>query len=165
VADFVGSLNTLDGRLLTVSGGVATVVRGDGDDRIMALAAASTIDGVAGPMIAVGSPVRVGIRPERVRLTRVDDLTAADDARLDPTWSRLEGRVDEVVYLGSVTQVIIAVGRDRILCERTSDGSLDGFVVGARVQLGWPADAAFIIPREDAAGPPERAERDEEGES
>jgi spermidine/putrescine transport system ATP-binding protein len=165
VADFVGSLNTLDGRLLAVSGGVATVARDAGDDRIMALAEAPTTDDVAGPMIAIGSVTRVGIRPERIHLRRSDDRTGADDARLDPTWSRLEGEVDEVVYLGSVTQVTVAVGRDRITCQRTSDGSLDGFVVGARVQVGWPADAAFIIPTEDAAGPPERAERDAEGES
>jgi spermidine/putrescine transport system ATP-binding protein len=167
VADFVGSLNVLEGRLLAVSGSVATVGLDDGD-RITALTGASPAEaspaaGGTGSVTAIGTAVRVGIRPERVHLGSIGDPDP-NGSLLGPTWSRLAGNVEEVVYLGSVTQVIVAIGQDRIVCQRTSDGSLDRFVPGAQVRLSWPADAAFIIPTEDAAGPPERAERDKDGE-
>jgi spermidine/putrescine transport system ATP-binding protein len=137
VADFVGSLNTFGGQLVGLADGVATVALVDGGPRVTVRADAPSGD----PAPDTPSMVRVGIRPERVVLAPGSAQPASG-----PGWTDLDGQVEEVVYLGSVSQVIVAVGSTRITCQRTSDGALDDFAAGAAVRVSWPAEAAFIIP-------------------
>ena len=132
VADFVGSLNVFDGRLLAVSSGVATV-----RDRRQGRSHHGVAGTSPGTMAKAGRPDSDRPDPRRhparaCRLARLDAASRAPGRAIDPTWSRLEGEVDEVVYLGSITQVIVAVGPDRIVCQRTSDGTLDASCPGAR---------------------------------
>jgi spermidine/putrescine transport system ATP-binding protein len=129
VADFVGSLNTLDLTLDDLVAGYG-VARLGGDDRVVASVGAGRHTGEA---------VRVGIRPEHVRLH-------AGDADEGNGGARLTGTVAELVYLGVYTQVHVDTRAGRIV----SHGHADIPAVGSPVVLTWkPEDASVLTTSAD----------------
>jgi spermidine/putrescine transport system ATP-binding protein len=141
VADFVGSLNVFEGRVAEIVDGVAVVFPSSVADAGLTPRLSVTADG-----LALGDAVRVAVRPERITIA---PLAAPIDgaAAGDPRHAALAGTVARVIYLGAVTQVQVAVpGGPPVLIQATSDGRLDGLAEGVRVRLGWPPEAAFVLP-------------------
>jgi spermidine/putrescine transport system ATP-binding protein len=96
VADFVGSLNTLELTVDEIVGGFAVMRAAEGDRVVLA----------APQNARVGTTLRVAVRPERVRI-------AAIGAHAPDGGSLLEGTIAEVVYLGMYTQFHVTTGRSR----------------------------------------------------
>jgi spermidine/putrescine transport system ATP-binding protein len=96
---------------------------------------------------ALGDPaasrvVRLTIRPERVR---IEPPGMAGENRVQAT-------IERFVYLGSTTQVFIALpGGDRVQALVANSGEVDEYDVGATVTAHLPADALRILADEEPA--------------
>jgi len=126
VAGFIGTSNVISVRPDAVRDGMA-VMRLDDDDRICI------------PDLGAGSaPVKIIVRPERMRV-----WGDPDGERI----SRIRGTIAEVVYLGSMTQLII----DLKTGERVTVHELNDDLKGALPQPGdpvvvqWAAESSFVI--------------------
>ncbi|MES2209091.1 MAG: ABC transporter ATP-binding protein [Chloroflexota bacterium] len=116
--------------------------------------AASLADGgvVRVPAAAVEgkSGIKVGVRPEKIRLH-------ADGTGIDARMNRLQGRVTDASYLGASTSYIIeSSAGDRLTVfeqnvERTSHGSLHR--PGEEVHLSWSPDHTFAVASADRVNP------------
>ena len=108
VADFVGSLNTLELTVDEIVGGFAVMRAAEGDRVVLA----------APQNARVGTTLRVAVRPERVRI-------AAIGAHAPDGGSLLEGTIAEVVYLGMYTQFHVTTGAGRVVASRLADELVD----------------------------------------
>jgi len=128
VADFVGVLNALAFRVDETSGADAIMRLGDRDRVIVP----------AGGSVGQGAQLLVAVRPERVRVHIADVATNGG--------SRVAGRVDDVVYLGTLTQFHIATAAGAtIVAHRLSDEDTAGIDRGQSVTLTWDREDASIL--------------------
>jgi spermidine/putrescine transport system ATP-binding protein len=119
VAGFLGISNLLPG---TVSG-VDAVRLGDGT---IVRIPAESLRGRAGP-------VRVGIRPEKIR-------PFGDGA------NTLEGAVKERAYIGVSTQYIVETSNGNVTVVVLNDRSAPNAIgAGDRVTLSWDPEATFVV--------------------
>ncbi len=94
--------------------------------------------------------IEVTVRPEKIKL----DPGPGGDAEC-----RLRGRLTESVYLGSMTQLMVAAETgDRLVVHVLNDRELpEGLVPGAEITLGWAAEHSYVIgapaPEEPAKEP------------
>jgi spermidine/putrescine transport system ATP-binding protein len=133
VAGFIGTSNLLTLRIDSRSGGLAQ----------MSLGEAGQI--VAADPVANGDTLQITVRPEKIKLEPV-----AGEA------CRVRGTVVEVVYLGSTTQIIVALPTgERLAVHRLNDDAAGPDPVhGGSVTLHWAAEHSFVI----GAGAPVRSE-------
>ncbi|GIK96030.1 MAG: polyamine-transporting ATPase [Alphaproteobacteria bacterium] len=134
VADFIGSMNFLEGVLAGEESGHA-VVQADG---------VGTIRTVKGDFpLRPQMPVTVAIRPEKVQL--------AWDRPANPA-NVIEGVVGNEAYLGDRSHYYVSVkGTDRriAVAYQNMTRSLDNSDVrGRTVWLSWPVDSAVLLPSE-----------------
>jgi spermidine/putrescine transport system ATP-binding protein len=128
VADFVGSLNALEVTVDELVGDYALARLGEGQRVVIP----------AGPGVAAGEPVRVAVRPERVRIDTSGE-TATDGG------SRLDGTVREVVYLGMYTQFHVDTPAGSLLSHRLADELLSPFETGSGVVLSWEPEHTAVL--------------------
>jgi spermidine/putrescine transport system ATP-binding protein len=160
VAEFIGVSNLLELHASRRAGGIVAMERGGGH-RLLA------------PDPGGGAArIQVTIRPERIKL---------DPPDLEG-WSRVAGAVAEVVYLGSMTQLIIDLepGEQLVVHLLNDDEAGRRARAGDAIVLGWPAEASYVLgsdqeaqmrqqlhrPRPSPEAPPEDSsppERREEG--
>ena len=126
VAGFIGTSNLVNLRVDRSAGGCATMDVSTGQ-RIVARSDAKA-----------GSSVQVTIRPEKIHL-RSDGL--GDDA------SSVGGRISDVVYLGSMTQIIVDLATgERLTVHRLNDEAAAADAkVGDTITLHWAAENSFVI--------------------
>jgi spermidine/putrescine transport system ATP-binding protein len=117
VADFIGSLNTIEVRVDEVIGGFAVMRLGE--DRVVVPVGAHK----------AGDTFPAAVRPERVHI----DATATDGG------SHLKGSVAELVYLGMYTQVGVDTPAGRIASHRLAD-DVAHLETGQLVTLTWEPD-------------------------
>ncbi|MDE1972138.1 MAG: ABC transporter ATP-binding protein [Hyphomicrobiales bacterium] len=128
VADFIGDVNLLEGRL--------------GDDRVSIEGTAAGRLRVAAEAVApAGAMVWVAVRPERVRISRQPPLPGLDNC--------VAATVVDIGYFGDKSVYKLRI-RDGLLLKaainRGADG--DGAVgVGEQVWLTWPPEAARVLTR------------------
>jgi spermidine/putrescine transport system ATP-binding protein len=128
VADFVGVLNALPFRVDETSGTDAIMRLGDRDRVVVP----------TGGGLAEGTELLVAVRPERVR---VHVGNAASDGA-----SCVSGRVDDVVYLGTLTQFHVTTRTGgTIVAHRLSDDATGEIGQGQTVTLTWERDDAAIL--------------------
>ena len=85
--------------------------------------------------------VRLTIRPERVRI----------EPPSTPGENRVAATIERFVYLGSTTQVFVALpGGDRVQALVTNSGDVDEYDVGSAVTAHLPADALRILADDEA---------------
>jgi len=125
VAEFIGSLNTLEVTIDDVVGGYCISRLGDGE----------RVVGVAPAGGAVGDTVRLAIRPEHVRL----DGAAAERG------ARLAGTVADVVFLGMYTQLHVETVAGRLVSHRLADEPAAQAAPGARVAVAWEPEHARVV--------------------
>jgi spermidine/putrescine transport system ATP-binding protein len=117
VAGFLGISNLLDG----TSQGDGSVRLGDGSVVRAPAAAGRTGD------------VRIGIRPEKVRLGAVDE-------------NRLAGEVRESAYIGVSTQYIVDTDAGAItLYVQNTEAGATSVQPGDQVTLSWSPAATFVV--------------------
>ncbi|HHN93188.1 MAG TPA: ABC transporter ATP-binding protein [Anaerolineae bacterium] len=123
VADFIGETNFLTGRVEEVRGEQAVVLV-DGTVRVVGT--------LTGP-VSRGQEVTVAIRPEKLRLR--------------PT-GEVQGRVEELIYIGTDTRYVIRLTERSRLTVRTQNvgiGDSQRFRQGERVGLEWNDESALVL--------------------
>ncbi|MEX0755471.1 MAG: ABC transporter ATP-binding protein [Actinomycetota bacterium] len=131
VAGFIGTSNLLTLRVDRREGGHLAMDLGQGQ-RILA-----PDDGADG-----GPTAQITVRPEWIKLEAGEVGASAADGT-----SHVSGTVAEVVYLGSVTQLIVDLPTgERLAVHRLNDsvGAVDPRT-GDRVTLHWAADHSYVI--------------------
>ena len=144
VADFIGDMNFISGRVTesgngayTVDGGEGVVVRGRGE-------------------AALGASVRIGIRPERL-------VAEAGEPGDRPNAS--VATVLTKMYLGDQIQVVTAFpnGAEVVVREQraSADPALDTIHPGDRITISWDEHAPLLMALDDhSAATPEKVQED-----
>ena len=131
VADFVGSVNMLEGKVAKVAGGKVDIEGIDGF--------AMTVQSPASP--AKGATVWLAIRPEKLRITRKKPTGSAN---------AVQGEVWDIAYLGDMTVVNVRLPSGKVVkasmvnAERTVDDPL-GY--GETVWLSFAPDGGILLER------------------
>ena len=150
VAGFLGVSNLLEGEVSGTDGSLVNVKLKDGT---MLRAPA---DGVA-----PSGPVRVGVRPEKLRVDARPEAGASDGL------NALSGTVLDASYIGVSTQYVVktAEGHRLTVYAQNLDtaGAAELLANGQRVVLTWKPQHTFVIsgPAERSAGDPHLAEEGE----
>ncbi len=124
VADFIGEINLLDGR---VGSDGSVVLNG----------------GYVVPLdhtIAVGASVNVALRPEQLHL-----VTANDVDLIPPNASRLDGTVGRRVYFGESYYYEVSSEAGALDVRQENRPGLTLFDPGQRVTVHWDPSAAAIL--------------------
>ena len=135
VAGFLGVSNMLDGRV-AAAGTLADVVL-DGGSHVR----------VPGDGVLADASVRVGVRPEKLRLVAGEAASESDPQRDDE--NRLAGTIIDASYIGVSTQYVVSVdGAAQVAVyaqnlETTGVG--EQLAAGERVQLTWKPQHSFVI--------------------
>jgi len=139
VAGFLGVSNLLDGRLAARSGEHIEVELPNGT-RVRAPA-----DGVA-----IGSPVRIGVRPEKLHLEHLGGATGGGRTERDGVpLNMLDGTVLDASYVGVSTQYIVQVDAHQVVVYSQNlerSGAREQLSAGERVRLTWRPQHSFVIP-------------------
>jgi spermidine/putrescine transport system ATP-binding protein len=126
VAGFLGVSNLI---AATVVGPGVVKLEGGGEARVPEQA----LDGAPGE-------VRIGVRPEKVRLAPASDPT-------EPGANRIDGTVHDVSYIGVSTQYIIhtPAGAELVAFVQNAGRGAQHLPNGAPVQVLWDPDNTFVI--------------------
>ncbi len=126
VAGFIGTSNVISVQPGGVRDGVAVMDLGDGDR--VCVPDAGTAAG----------PVKIIVRPERMRV-----WGDPDGERI----SRVRGTIAEVVYLGSMTQLIIDLKTGERVTVHELNDDLKGALpeIGDPVVVQWAAESSYVI--------------------
>ncbi len=129
VAEFVGDINVLEGHVTAVKGDLVSIET--------PLAGIVELDEDA-PALAVGEPVTVGLRPEKIALSHDEPEQAANKAR---------GVIWDIGYLGDITMVQVRVGDALMkvsLANRTRRIARP-FAWEDEVWLSWDVEAGMVL--------------------
>jgi spermidine/putrescine transport system ATP-binding protein len=149
VARFVGEINTFEGRVLSRNGtSMQALVEGEqvrlslnGNGNGSGAHCADGGSPASCGSLSAGSPIKVLLRPEDVRLERA----APGDA------GGLTGSIVDTVYKGMTIDLIIEMsGGKKILATEffNEDAPEALFSVGERVRVGWVEDWEVVLPDE-----------------
>jgi spermidine/putrescine transport system ATP-binding protein len=135
VAGFLGVSNLLDGEV-TERGGSLTLVR----------LGAGTMLRAPSELVNGGSSVRVGVRPEKLRVLAVDEH-GTDDG--EDGLNRLQATVLDASYIGVSTQYLVETADGHKLTvyaqNLETSGAGEALADGQRVLLTWKPQHTFVI--------------------
>jgi spermidine/putrescine transport system ATP-binding protein len=139
VANFLGSSNLIDARLLERSSDVAEFDAGGARLRVPSRFADQAGDG----------DVRVGVRPEKINLAPADQGTPAPNGH-----NVLIGHVTDAAFLGVSTQYIVRTdgGHNIQVFAQNAGGGLETIGPGRRVAVQWEPEYTFVVPKEEGNG-------------
>jgi iron(III) transport system ATP-binding protein len=127
VADFMGLVNLIAGRVMRAAGAEALVAVGGGPPIRLALP----------PELTDGQPVHVAIRPENLRLVPPSGGAAAE------TRDTVPGKVAEVTFLGNTVDCYATLDDGtRVRIQVEPDRALE---VGQRVGVRFDTQAAIVF--------------------
>jgi spermidine/putrescine transport system ATP-binding protein len=137
VAGFIGTSNLIELRADRLDGGLMTMELGEGQ-RIMAVAPGS------GPGAPALDRATITVRPEWIKLST---------GEVGERASHVGGTVIDVVYLGSVTQLIVLLPTgERLTVHRLNDEvGADDPRPGQQVMLHWAAEHSYVVGSEAGA--------------
>jgi spermidine/putrescine transport system ATP-binding protein len=135
VAGFLGVSNLLDGEVTERGGSLTQVRLGDGT---MLRAPSELVNG--------GGSVRVGVRPEKLRVLAVDEH-GTDDG--EEGLNRLQATVLDASYIGVSTQYLVETADGHKLTvyaqNLETSGAGEALADGQRVLLTWKPQHTFVI--------------------
>ncbi|MDX6376390.1 MAG: spermidine/putrescine transport system ATP-binding protein [Gaiellaceae bacterium] len=124
VAGFIGVSNLIHVRVDRREGNLVIMDLGDGE-RIVAVDSGGSAE------------LEVTVRPEKIKLA-AGEVAAS-------TVSSVSGVINEVIYLGSMTQLMVELRTgEHLVVHRLNDAGTDP-AVGERVVLHWAADHSYVI--------------------
>ncbi|NNE89380.1 MAG: ABC transporter ATP-binding protein [Silicimonas sp.] len=129
VADFIGDVNLIEGRVSAVSP-VTELSWGEGR---------APVAGQAGGVLSLGASATFAIRPEKIAISR-----HAPDTR-----NRVQGTVLDIGYLGNLSTYHVEVGKGCVItCEVGNRSRLNrrDFTWEDKVWLSWSDDAGLVLP-------------------
>ena len=151
VAGFLGVSNLLDGEVSERGGTLTRVRLGDG-----------TVLSAPSELVNGAGSVRVGVRPEKLRVLAVDEH-GIDDG--EDGLNRLRGTVLDASYIGVSTQYLVETGDGHKLTvyaqNLETSGAAEALADGQRVLLTWKPQHTFVI---DATEPIKADPHTPEGE-
>jgi spermidine/putrescine transport system ATP-binding protein len=153
VAGFLGVSNLLDGEVAGADGSLVTVKLADG-----------TLLRAPADGAATSGPVRIGVRPEKLRVDARAEAGAGNGLNV------LSGTVLDASYIGVSTQYLVqtAEGHRLTVYAQNLDTAGAGELLadGQRVSLTWKPQHTFVIsgPAEHVAGDPHLMEEGETDE-
>jgi putrescine transport system ATP-binding protein len=130
VADFIGDVNLIEGRVVEAGAADTTIV-----SAIATLRAAAAADAKA------GNTVWIALRPEKISIAR--------DAP-PPESNRVAGEVWEIGYLGDLSVYKVRVGGGLVMKVAAANMMRlveRPFGIGDQVWLSWAADAGVVLTR------------------
>ncbi len=134
VAGFLGVSNLLDGEVLERDGALVAIRLKDGT---AVRAPADQLNG--------STTVRVGVRPEKLRV-----LAADDAAHPETSTNSLDGTVIDASYVGVSTQYLVETADGHRLTvyaqNLETSGASEVLADGERVRLTWRPQHSFVIP-------------------
>jgi spermidine/putrescine transport system ATP-binding protein len=145
VAGFLGVSNLLDGRVTAAGGGLLEIELAGGR-RIRAT--------IADAGNAVGDSVRAGVRPEKLKLSKLSDdeqpaTSAGAGTDGEAGTNVIEGRVLDASYIGVSTQYLVRLddGHDVTVYAQNleTSGVSEQHPDGERVRLSWSPKHTFVI--------------------
>ena len=135
VAGFLGVSNLLDGDVVDRNGALTGIKVSDG-----------TVLRAPSELVNGAAQVRVGIRPEKLRVLAMNDGQAADGA---DGLNRLQGTVLDASYIGVSTQYLVETGDGHKLTvyaqNLETSGAAEALADGQRVLLTWKPQHTFVI--------------------
>jgi spermidine/putrescine transport system ATP-binding protein len=135
VAGFLGVSNLLEGEISSQDDAFSSVRTGDG----------TTLRAPADGM-TVGARVRVGVRPEKLRVT---PLTADVATSADPELNALDGTILDASYIGVSTQYLVRTGDGHHITVYSQNletgGASEALADGHPVRLTWKPQHTFAI--------------------
>jgi spermidine/putrescine transport system ATP-binding protein len=136
VAGFLGASNLLQGRVQTRGPGAATVVVEGG----------SAVQVPAERLDGNGASVKVGVRPEKIRLERDEGAAPAD-------WNSVSGLLRMASFVGVSHQYTVeGPGGKELTVYAQNDGAEAAPHPGDRVRLLWRPEHTFVVEAEGANG-------------
>jgi putrescine transport system ATP-binding protein len=130
VAEFIGDINLLDGRVESIQHAIASVE----------IAGIGTLKVRAENTVAEGAEVTVAVRPEKLRLSRKEPA----DGFLNP----IHGTVSDIGYRGDFSVYKIACGDGRVMKASMPNpmrSMIHPFRRGDEVWISWTTDAALLL--------------------
>ena len=132
VAEFVGDINILEGRVESVDSDLVSVTT--------PLAGRVELDEEA-PALSPGEPVLVGLRPEKIALSHDEPAQSANKVR---------GEIWDIGYLGDMTMVQVMVGGDdgqllKVSLTNRSRRIERPFAWEDAVWLSWDVEAGLVL--------------------
>ena len=131
-AEFIGSINLFEGHMVIDEADHAVIEAPDAGCQIM------VGHGITG---TVGSRVWVGVRPEKMKISK-------EVPALENEYNLLSGKVIEIAYLGDVSifHVTLKTGKNiRVTAPNISRYSVDSITWGDEVWVHWDADAGVVL--------------------
>ena len=146
VAGFLGVSNLLEGEVIGRDGTLVTVKMPDG-----------VLLRAPGEGVASSGPVRIGVRPEKLR------VDASAQAATTDGLNALNGTVLDSSYIGVSTQYLVQTEGHRLTVyaqNLDTAGASELLADGQRVSLTWKPQHTFVIsgPVEHVAGDPHASE-------
>ncbi len=132
VAEFVGDINILEGRVESVEGDLVSVAT--------PLAGIVELDEEA-PALSPGAPVLVGLRPEKIALSHDEPAQGTNKVR---------GEIWDIGYLGDMTMVQVMIGGDdgqllKVSLTNRSRRIERPFAWEDAVWLSWDVEAGLVL--------------------
>ena len=131
VAEFVGDINVIDGRV--------TAVSGDWVEVESALAGTIELDEEA-PALSLGDAVCVGLRPEKIALSHDEPAQSANKA---------SGRIWDIGYLGDTTMIQVRLDRGggliKVALANRTRRNARPFAWEDAVWLSWDIEAGMVL--------------------
>lgn len=135
VAEFVGSTNIIEARIDDLEGSYAKCISPDFDKELSIKQATP---------IALGTEVLISIRPEKIKIEKRDDI----DESKNPDKNMTYGVVEEIAYLGDISNYIVKTPHGKILRalvpNKTPKTEMP-IVWGDHVRLTWQAGSGVIL--------------------
>jgi spermidine/putrescine transport system ATP-binding protein len=140
VAGFLGISNLLDGEVVGREGAMLAVRLGDGT----VLRAPASTNGA--------TSVRVGVRPEKLRLAAVHDSDGMEEAggtAPDGGLNRISGVILDASYIGVSTQYLVETSDGHKVTVYAQNietsGAKEALADGQKVRLSWKPQHSFTI--------------------
>jgi spermidine/putrescine transport system ATP-binding protein len=135
VADFIGETNFLPGTVVAARDQLVEVELSDG----------RRLHAVGNGGLHAGQTVTLAIRPERMLFSL---------GALQPGWNGLPGVVEDVVYTGATTSVLVRGPGEVLITVRRSNEHFrerGGLVRGDQVEVAWRHEAGSVFPGRGAS--------------
>jgi ABC-type Fe3+/spermidine/putrescine transport system ATPase subunit len=143
-SDFIGDTNLIPGTVTSSADAIVTLAGADG----------STLQGQASDAFPAGTKVILSVRPESIRVNRMDMATRAEavspSVASTASLTDVIAEVAEIIYLGNRVRVEAIGGTDVVYIADLRDEEAEDLERGTRVHLSWLATAASVW--EDDAG-------------